>query len=360
MPHKHSQTPLHALRPQRIALIKPSALGDIIHSLPVLSALRGHYPAAHITWIVNHAYEPLLKHHPDLDATLPYDRDALRQGLPHAVCSSLSFAWKMRQQEFDLVIDLQGLLRTGLMCLASGAQRKIGLATAREGSRHCYTDVIGSSDDRNRHAVDRYWDVIKALGAASEPFRFDVPVLTDAREWARKQLADWPRPWLVLGVGARWETKRWLPEHFGILADRMQTRFGGTVIFIGREDETIAAEMTAKYLCGPMLDLTGRSTLPQLVGLLSMADVMLANDSGPSHVADALGKPVISPYTCTKVSRHGPFHNRERCAEANVPCQGSYLRKCTRMDCMKELTPEVLWPGLEEVLLQWQENYQLV
>ena len=161
--------PLDRLSPRRLALIKPSALGDVVHALPVLSALRQRFPDARITWVVNKSYEPLLAGHPDLTDTLAFDRTAMRRGLRRAVAYSLGFAAELRRRRFDLVIDLQGLLRTGLMCLATGAGRVVGFAGAREGSRYVYTDRIRGAGRGQGHAVDRYWKVVEALGAGHLP-----------------------------------------------------------------------------------------------------------------------------------------------------------------------------------------------
>src|SRR5437764_10463046 len=107
--------PLTDLQPRRIALVKPSALGDIVHALPVLSALRQRFPAARITWVVNKAYEPLLAGHPDLTDTLAFDRWAFKKGFWRSVAYSVRFGWQLRSRRFDILIDLQGLLRTGLL-----------------------------------------------------------------------------------------------------------------------------------------------------------------------------------------------------------------------------------------------------
>src|SRR2546425_3011391 len=117
---------------RRIALINPSALGDIVHSLPVLTALRRRYPDAHIAWVVNRAYEPLLRGHPDLDETVPFDRRARRKGLVTAVLGFGRLLRDLRRRRFDLAVDLQGLLRTGVMALATGAKRRVGLEGAPE------------------------------------------------------------------------------------------------------------------------------------------------------------------------------------------------------------------------------------
>ncbi|MCI0465029.1 MAG: glycosyltransferase family 9 protein [Gemmataceae bacterium] len=346
-------SPLADYPARRIALIKPSALGDIVHALPVLTALRERYPTAHITWVVNRGYEPLLRGHPDLDATLPFERGASRAGALHGALSFARFLRLLRRQRFDLVIDLQGLLRTGLMALASGAPRRVGLESAREGSRWCYTDSV--PDPGGLHAVERYALVARALGATG-PLRFRVPLSGSARQWTVATLSGWPRPWLACGVGSRWMTKRWPPEHFAALARWAQARFGGTVVLVGGADEKPLAARTATQLMGPALDLTGATSLPQLAALLSLADVMVANDTGPLHLAVALGRPVVAPYTCTQVRLTGPYGSTGSAVETRVWCAGSLRKRCDRLECMDELTPERLWPVLEEVLRRWEER----
>jgi heptosyltransferase-1 len=341
--------------PRRLALIKPSALGDIMHSLPVLTALRRRFPGAHITWVVNRLYEPLLSQHPDLNATLGFDRQRIRAGWLAGAWSFARFLRQLREQRFDLVIDLQGLLRTGIMSLATGAKRRIGLASAREGARWFYSDLVNDGAGAT-HAVDRYWRVVEALGAATEEKQFRLPVDELSRRWLHRDLEGCPRPWLAVGVGSRWRTKRWPPEHFAALARKALERFGGTALFVGAPDEVEPAKKAAGLVPGSVRNLTGATSLPQLAALLSEADVMLANDTGPLHLAVALGRPVVAPYTCTVARRTGPYGQENRAVETAVWCRGSYLKECARLECMAELTPARLWPALEEVLLTWQRR----
>lgn len=348
--------PLHEYEPRRVALIKPSALGDIIHTLPVLTALRQRYPYAHITWVVNRAYEPLLRDHPDLSAVLPFDRHTVRHGWLSALSYGSEFLRKLRDQHFDLVLDLQNLLRSGIMTFATGAARRVGLETSREGARWFYTDVVAVPNRDALHAIDRYWLAAKALGAGDGPKTARLPIPNDDLSWADRVLGPLPRPWMMLGVGARWTTKRWPAEHFAALARRAQQHFGGTVVFVGSRDETAAARLVANALSGPSLVLTDQTTLPQLAAILFNADVMVANDTGPLHLATALGRPVVAPYTCTKVRRTGPYGWESKAVEARIWCQGSYLKRCARMECMAALTPDHLWPALYEVLLGWDTH----
>ena len=341
---------------RRIALIKPSALGDVVHAMPVLNALRQRFPSARITWVVNRSYESLLIGHPALDETLLFDRQSMKKGFRSALSGIVSFASQLRRRRFDLVIDLQGLLRSGLMTAATGASRRIGLGTAREGARWFFTDLIPTPLAKEQHAIDRYWLVAEALGVGDLPKRFDVPIADSARSWAIEQLRAYPRPWLVFGVGARWVTKRWPPESFAVLARQAEQQFGGTVLFIGAADETPLAQQVAGSLIGPCRDFTGKTSLPQLAALLECADVMVANDTGPLHLAAALGRPCVAPYTCTQVRRHGPYGSMQGAVETNVWCKGSYLKKCSRLECMSELQPDRLWPVLHEILATWASN----
>lgn len=351
-----NRPPMSAYDAQRIAIIKPSALGDIIHCLPVLAALRRRYPHAHITWVVNRVYAPLLQGHRDLDDVLSFDRRASHLGWRAAAGSWLGFLAELRRRRFDLAIDLQGLFRTAVMMTATGARRRVGLSTAREGATWTYTDVVPVADFNAIHAVDRCWLVAEAFGIGDVPKEFHIPIPDEARHWAEATTRSYPRPWLMLGPGARWMTKRWPPEHFAALARRAWDAFGGTVFFVGGAEETTAAIAVRRRLCGPSRDLTGRTTLPCLAALLERADLMLANDTGPLHLAAALGRPIVAPYTCTRVRLNGPFPAQFGAVETTVHCRGSYVKKCSRLECMAELTPERLWPSLAEILRLWHSR----
>lgn len=343
------QSSLDTYEARRIALIKPSALGDIVHCLPLLRAVRRRYPDAHLSWIVNLAYAPLLEGHPDLDAVVPFDRTAFRRGVGTGTRALARFLGKLRRGHYDLVLDLQGLMRSAVMCWATGAPRRVGLASAREGARLAYTDVVEVPNPTEIHAVDRYRLVAQALGS-SEPADFHVSIQPAARTRVAELLRDRPRPWMMFAVGSRWVTKRWLPEHFAELGRRAQKLVGGTIVFVGGKEDALLVQSACPGLAGPYLDLTGKTSLPELAAVLACADVMVANDTGPLHLAAALGRPVVAPYTCTKVKLTGPYGAFDQAVEARIWCQGSCLKTCDRMECMAELVPDRLWPVLERVL----------
>jgi heptosyltransferase-1 len=347
--------PLSEIDARRIVLLKPSSLGDIVHSLPVLTALRRRFPLAHIRWVVNQTYAELLHGHPDLDEVLTIDRESFRGGFWRGARSFAALSDQVRCLRPDLVVDLQGLFRTGLLARVSGAARRVGLSTAREGATWFYTDVVAVPDHESLHAVDRLWRIAEALGGGGVPKQFRLAIPDEARRWAGERLADFPRPWLAVGVGARWRTKRWPAANFAALIRQAQDQFGGTILFVGGHDETAPADAVAAKLVGPTLNFAGRTTLSRLSALLANADVMLANDTGPLHLAAALGRPVVAPYTCTKVLLTGPYGSQAGAVETRVWCAGSRVKRCRRMECMTELTPDRLWPRLEEVLRTWEK-----
>lgn len=342
--------------PRRIAIVKPSALGDIVHALPVLTALRERFPDSRISWIVNRGFEPLLVGHPHLDATVPFDRAAFRR-IGTAIPYSFQWMNRLRRERFDLVIDLQGLLRTGLMCASTGSPRRVGFSNAREGAPRFYTERVDVPDADSIHAVDRYWRIAEYLGCRGTK-RFVVPVRESETDRIREELANVPRPWIAVAAGAKWVTKRWPPAHFAALLTKAQTEFGGTVLLVGASDDLPLSAAIASRLPGPARDYTGRTSLPKLAALLALSDLMVANDTGPLHLAAAMGRPCVAPYTCTKAALHGPYGSRDSGIETTVPCAGSYLKSCPRGTiCFDDLTPDKLWPPLAEALSTWQRRY---
>jgi heptosyltransferase I len=343
--------------PRRIALLKPSALGDIVHALPVLTALRERFPESRITWVVNKSYESLIAGHPHLTDTLAFDRGAFKRGPWEAAAYTLRFANELRRRRFDLVIDLQGLLRTGLMCGFTGAPVRVGFANAREGSRNFYTHAVEVPDAARIHAVERYWRIAEAVGAGGGAKRFVVPVRPEELIAVDRDLAGLPRPWIAVAAGARWLTKRWPVENFAALANRAHAEFGASVLLVGASDDIELSQQLASGLRGPVRDLTGKTPLPRLTAVLARSDAMLANDTGPLHLAAALGRPCVAPYTCTKAALHGPFGSMAGGVETAVACGGSYLRVCPHgLRCFADLTPDKLWPPLAEVLSAWRSR----
>ena len=343
------RTDLLGLRPQRVCLIKPSSLGDIVHALPVLSSLRALWPDAHLAWVVNRSLRGLLDGHPDLDEVIAFDRSAL--GLrPDGIASVSRFLVDLRRRQFDLTIDLQGLLRSGIMALATGAPIRVGLADAREGSRYFYTHRVASPGSES-HAVDRLLAVAGVFGAETMPPKFRVAVGPEDEAWADSTLASVPSPRLAVNVGARWLTKRWPPGHFAEVARRAVRERGAGLVLVGSpEDRSLVDELKAGLGTVDALDLCGLTSLPRLAAIASKVEVFLSNDTGPLHLAAATGSKVLGVYTCTSPERTGPYGPAARSVRSCVWCAPSYVKTCPRLECMAELTPARVWMALVERL----------
>ncbi len=338
-----------AIRPERICIIKPSSLGDVVHALPVLSALKRRWPDASIAWVINSGLRSLVDGHPDLDLVIPFDRKQIKAS-PRGLAQMARFLGGLRQHQFDLTIDLQGLFRSGLMAWATGARYRVGLAEAREGATTFYTHRV-HSDGKSVHAVDRLLQVAEALGAKTDPPEFHVSISDEDRRWARETLAETRRPRLVLNVGARWLTKRWPPAHFAEVARRAVAERGAGLIAVGAPEDRPLVDALIAALGGlPCLDLCGATSLPRLAAIAAEADVFLSNDTGPLHLAAATQTRVVGVYTCTSPDRTGPYGLNAIAVRSCVWCAPSYVKTCDRLECMSELTPDRVWPAVDSQL----------
>lgn len=342
---------LSSVRPGNVCIIKPSALGDIVNAFPTLSALRSLWPNAHIAWVVNRGLRDLVEGHPEIDEVIPFDR-SIAKLTPKGLVFIGGFLAALRRRRFDLTIDLQGLLRSGLMTAAAGAPVRVGIGYAREGASHFYTHIVPTPVPEP-HAVVRLLEVARAFGANVDNPRCAVAMSDDDRRWARERLMGTPTPRLVMNIGARWVTKRWPPEKFAAVARRAAFQYGATIIAVGApEDQPTVDILRAELGSIPLLDLCGRTTLPQLAGLAAESDLFLSNDSGPLHLATAVGARVVGIYTCTSPELNGPYGPNAVAVRTGVECAASYITHCGRLDCMEELTVERVWSA---VAAQWRE-----
>src|SRR5215208_5234659 len=273
----------------RILLIKPSSLGDIVHTLPVVAALKQRWPAAHLTWLVKRQWADLVERAEGVDDVRP---------LEASVGSWLSEARALRRKRWDLVIDLQGLFRSAVMGWLSGGPVRIGFVNAREGSPWFYSQRV-PVPSLDMHAVDRYLLAAAAAGAPLQgppQFRFKMPEtdLSVVRAVFQRNGISLDTSWVAMHVSARWPTKRWPLRSFAAVADQLARDGHGPIVVMGSPDEARDVEQLKSLTATTIVNLAGAIPLGCLPTLLSNAAVMVTNDSGPMHVAAAVGTPVVA------------------------------------------------------------------
>ena len=319
-------------------------MGDVVHALPTLSALRKVFPSASITWLVKREWAGLLERAEGLDRVWPVEP---------SLSGWLSQVPRLRAAGFDLVVDLQGLFRSGATAWLTGCPVRIGFANAREGSSFFYTHKV-QVPKPDLHAVDRYLLVAAALGADAGTSSGDG---THANFRLRVRLADREEvtgllgrygvrasvPWIAMNVSARWPTKRWPPEFFAAAADRIQEEKLGTVVLIGGPNERAASQTIKGLMHTVPVDLTGKTTPGLLPALLESASVLLTNDSGPMHVAAAVGTPVVAIFGPTSPMRTGPYGKGHRVLTTSIPCSPCFSRTCrnkVQLECLTSIAPD--------------------
>lgn len=342
---------LNTIEARRICVIKPSALGDVVQSMPLLGVLRSRFPDAQISWIINRELSELLLGHSTGVELIPFDR---RGGWSGAARLARSI-W--RQRPFDLTLDLQGLMRTGLMTAATSAPIRVGLETAREGANlACNLVLPDTGPELAAHA--RYWRIAESLGVGHLPRRFEMGVPDAARIWWRNVESRLPRPLVGVQPGARWATKRWPAEKLAEVARRTHRLYGGSVVVLGTAGEKPLGQIVTEHLQSAgiaALDLCGATTLKQLAALLADLDLLLCNDSGPMHLAAELGTRVAGVFTCTSPRISGPAGAGHECIATALPCAAGYHKLCPRtgnghLECFDEVTVDRVWQAVQRSL----------
>ncbi|MSR49018.1 MAG: glycosyltransferase family 9 protein [Gemmataceae bacterium] len=341
----------------QILIIKPSAIGDIANSLHFLRGIRQAHPKAKIGWLVNQSYESILTNHPDIDQVFSFDRNIWKKNLGKSISSFWQLVRKLRVFKPTLTIDLQCLLRTGILTRLSGAPKRIGLEDCREGSSYFYTHLV-RYPTKGMHAVERYWEAAKFLGCTGEIPPASFPVDEAEKTHVLNLISRLPRPWIGCCPGARWLTKQWPSSYYAKTLHKAQSETSGSIILFGGNDDCKNASEIAALIPPetPVLNLAGKTNLRGLIAVISQMDFVFSNDTGPLHIAVAQGKNIISPFLCTKVEWNGPYGQFHNTVSTSVPCKGSYLTKCPKMICLDDLVPEKLFPLVERTVQKWKAS----
>lgn len=365
--------------PRSILIVKLSAIGDVVQTLPMLEALKATFPEASIDWVVEEESRDLLEGHFALRRVILCPRKLwwkrLREGRNRwSVIQEVgTFIRDLRKTEYDWVIDTQGLLKSGIIVGLCRGRRKIGFQAtegiADEGN-YLFTRERYPPLSIERHAVERYVNLMAQLGIPTGVPRLRFPVDERIQRGVREMLrrCGWNHePLVVIHPMAKWKTKNWPPEHFTRLAQNL-AEAGIWLVFTGSEEDGPAVQGMLSPIphSKGIENWTGKTTLKELAALFSLADLVFSTDTGPMHLAAATQTPVIALFGPTAPWRTGPYGDGHSIIRRNLPCSPCFQKACATMECMKTITVDEVQRAIEKKLNskgprleKWKEKSEL-
>lgn len=306
---------------RRILVVLLGAIGDVTRALPILPRLRAAYPEAQIAWAVEPPSFDLVNHHPWVEQTFLFRRS-------EGVAAFVSFLRKVRQFRADLCLDLQRHLKSGLVSRVSGAPVRLGFARAnsREGNWLWLTHHIPPQEHLSSKLF-QYQAFADYLGAPPRPIAFGLTLEPEEERRVAHLLRAVTGSFVAAFVGSSWPSRFWFPEQTASVIQKLAARGLHTVLVGGRNEQAFA-EKVRKLVSAPVVDLTGQTSLRELVGIFARARAAWGPDSGPMHLAAAAGTRVISLWGATSPSRSAPWNNETGVILGQAPCMPCYRRNC--------------------------------
>ncbi|WDP93186.1 MAG: glycosyltransferase family 9 protein [Desulfobacter sp.] len=327
----------------RILIVKPSALGDIVHSLPVLSALKGKFPRARIDWVVAHGLHKFLEGHPMINRLWVIKKDQWKRfsNLRQTLGEINQLRRDLGKQNYDVCIDLSGLFRSGLISGFSKAPVRLGFRESDEGSPLFYTHKVHGS--MKIHAIDRYLKLAGFLGCRTDEVVYPFAPY-DPHPPVCKIL---PPRYAVMSPSAGKPANRWPAEKFGALAARLEL----PVVVIASAAEAEIAEITVAHSQGNAISIAGQTGLKELLPVIGGAEFFICNDTGPMHMAAALNVPVFAIFGPANPIRTGPYGKMHTVIQKDLPCSPCYAKhpcEANRFQCMADLSVDEVYGKIRE------------
>ena len=335
----------------KILILKPSSLGDVIQALPVLRLLKLQIPAAEVFWWIDSALAPLLEGDPDLSGVVRFERR--RWGKPRYWPELFQSVRSLRAERFDLIIDLQSLLRSGAIGWLANGKQYIGLDDDREGANAFYDRAVPRASFHT-HAVDWYLSVLPALGLKVQKNFTWLPERAGVSAAITTKWDINGKKWIALQPGARWQNKRWPVQNFSALVTLLAAGFPGVhFAILGGKDDLALGETISRALPARCLNLCGATTLPEMIEWLRLTDLLVTNDTGPMHAAAALGKPVVALFGPTEPRRTGPYGQLQNVLRIDLPCSPCLKPEChyeKPEECLRAIPAETVARKVEQLL----------
>ncbi len=332
----------------KILLIKLSAIGDVVQTLPALEAIKKLYPNGEITWVVEEAAAGILEGHPLIDRILISRRKALTPMLKHprtflqGLGRIISFFRELRATQYDIAVDFQGLFKSGILIGLARAKRKIGFDKTRELS-YLFLNERLPAYDIDKHALERYLDVARYLGAQDPAPACSLPIEQEISRIRQRTAAikKSGKRLVVINPMARWETKLWREKSFSDLADRLVLEKKAAVIFTGSSADREVNQRIMAMMQQPAENWTGETSLKELAALAALSDLFITTDTGPMHLAAAAGANVLALFGPTAPWRTGPYGKSAITVRTGIECSPCFRRKCdNNVRCMVGISVE--------------------
>ncbi len=320
----------------KILIIKPSGIGDIVHSLPVAIMLKKLVFNCELHWLVFSKFAKILEGINYVDKLILWDRNG-------GIKEYLRIIKLIRNESYDLVIDLQGLVRTAIINFFSKGKQRVMTSFVRECS-NIFIRPIGQFNPE-LHAVERNYEVIKYLfpkNSVAEPKNF-LPWITlkeDVLKWSKTVLSD-NKNFVLFSVGSRGKHKIWPQENFAELINMLYAEFNITAVFVGSEQEKELVENIIKKISCEYKNFVGETDLIQTCGIISRCNLVISNDNGIAHIAAAMDKPTIIIFGPTNPKWFYPYNDKSGYIFKNYSCSPCGIKtSCKDNKCMKDVTPQ--------------------
>ncbi len=334
----------------RVGIVMMSAVGDAVHVLPVINALKRHQPTTHITWVLQPGPAALVRGHPSVDDIVIFDRSLGRRAFANVRA-------ELATRQFDVVLALQVYFKAGLITRFTRAPIKLGFDRKRARDLNWLFTTHQIPPHSGQHVQDQYFEFLNALGVAHDPVTWGLGPWEDERQWQREFYAPIERPVAALVVASSKPQKDWLPERWAELVDILHADYGLQPVLVGgrSERELNAERVIMERATHKPISALGSGLRP-LVSILDGAALVIAPDTGPLHMAVALDRPVISLIGYTNPKRSGPyrrFHELIVDAYGN-PGENYPISMATRRDRM----PRIQVKDVVEKVDIWKRNYR--
>ena len=328
---------------EKILLIRLSSLGDIVLTTPAIRAVRAHFPDAYIAMLVAKQSAAILRENPHLDEIITFDRLAKDKDTGEM----LRIIRRLRERKFTRAIDFQRKFRTEMLMFLSGAAERIGKG------RFCTVRV---REQGNKHATAHYFDLLHAAGISAEDQTLEL-FLSASERLAAAQRFDAvgvKNGELKVGLfpGAGWELREWMPERFAAIGDRLVQHFNANVLIFGGQKEAALVQRIANLMNAAAIPFAGNLEVRQLAACLEKCDLFLTNDTGPMHIAAAVGTRTVSLFGPGNHIRFQPLGTSHQTLRHAVPCSPckQFTDKCKDNICMKGIGVDEVWQAVSHAL----------